>query len=839
MFSGLSVGSIPAHTPLCGTGLVQGLSSNPTFAGPYKPTALSPFGVEASSRLKEPDHFGLGLSSHKSQEDKIRGFGQVSFSEPSLSSFGSIGTDLSPPGQRLLPPPAHQGISNINPSSSIGAPSQIPIPPVFRSTVQDRTELFSREPFSVRDNIVTSFGANRDLIPRGIDSNNSFSVQRSLAYCESPKPNSQYGSIRTSPDFRQEKITNFSPNSCDRISQNSERFSGFSDTQPLNFVSSQRVPTTEIQRQTYSPQQSVYETKSESYVAKRSSVTIQAVADSTTKPKKPRVRKKKDNLQEELKQDDDRDLVNRYIEQEQQLRRFSNIPLSNQRQNNNFISNSSPVNNVFGQSYSNNNSPNVVDQFQMQNVKSQEGAIGCTVSNSSGMSNTFGCSGHIVNMENIGPRNMEPSYRNSPMQQDTYTPQGMELSGNTNNFMPKSSMFNDGNLSGQNRMMEGNTFGFGSPPNQPSFVEQLNSNEFDNLELEPGVYSSGNLCNLDTYNTYGQNFCNNASSSTVDETALSDLISNHPNVDRQERFFESYNEGYVEERPFIAEPTTQSASVVNPIEEDEEFEHLKKPPIVEKKPAGPIHVHQQNKSTVSRTNFASNAQKQSNLKNNERRMPVQQTIAVSQSNTFVSQPTEPVESTPVTITEKTTSKANKNNAFMDSFLSFLQGKKPETLASVNSSVTKKPELPKYYPEPKRPRPPTIDKNCEIQSLVQMDDFDKSDSNGQSSDSASSSHVAAKITGRVKSIETGNEEHPSLKMKITLQKTPPKPKKMKIKTPKSGSKNKRSKSYQESDEERASGDDAGSNSGKGSLSPIPVRRTSTRKAKVQESKVFYQ
>lgn len=46
------------------------------------------------------------------------------------------------------------------------------------------------------------------------------------------------------------------------------------------------------------------------------------------------------------------------------------------------------------------------------------------------------------------------------------------------------------------------------------------------------------------------------------------------------------------------------------------------------------------------------------------------------------------------------------DSFQDSFLSYLQGHKQETLSSVSSSaVTKKPQLPKYIPEPRRPRPP--------------------------------------------------------------------------------------------------------------------------------------
>ncbi|GFN93843.1 hypothetical protein PoB_002034900 [Plakobranchus ocellatus] len=46
------------------------------------------------------------------------------------------------------------------------------------------------------------------------------------------------------------------------------------------------------------------------------------------------------------------------------------------------------------------------------------------------------------------------------------------------------------------------------------------------------------------------------------------------------------------------------------------------------------------------------------------------------------------------------------DSFQNSFLSYLQGHKQETLSSVSSSaVTKKPQLPKYIPEPKRPKPP--------------------------------------------------------------------------------------------------------------------------------------
>lgn len=45
------------------------------------------------------------------------------------------------------------------------------------------------------------------------------------------------------------------------------------------------------------------------------------------------------------------------------------------------------------------------------------------------------------------------------------------------------------------------------------------------------------------------------------------------------------------------------------------------------------------------------------------------------------------------------------DSFQGSFISYLQGHKPETLSSVSSAaVTKKPQLPKYIPEPRRPKP---------------------------------------------------------------------------------------------------------------------------------------
>ncbi|KAL8614345.1 hypothetical protein ACOMHN_007683 [Nucella lapillus] len=46
------------------------------------------------------------------------------------------------------------------------------------------------------------------------------------------------------------------------------------------------------------------------------------------------------------------------------------------------------------------------------------------------------------------------------------------------------------------------------------------------------------------------------------------------------------------------------------------------------------------------------------------------------------------------------------SCFQDSFMNFLMGKKQETLSSVTSAtISEKPQLPKYIPEPRRPPPP--------------------------------------------------------------------------------------------------------------------------------------
>ncbi|XP_046579161.1 LOW QUALITY PROTEIN: uncharacterized protein LOC124286770 [Haliotis rubra] len=68
----------------------------------------------------------------------------------------------------------------------------------------------------------------------------------------------------------------------------------------------------------------------------------------------------------------------------------------------------------------------------------------------------------------------------------------------------------------------------------------------------------------------------------------------------------------------------------------------------------------------------------------------------------------PAASDPISQTkEETRVRKSFGSSFQDCFLNYLMGKKQETLESLSSAtIHKKPQLPKYFPEPRRPRPPS-------------------------------------------------------------------------------------------------------------------------------------
>ena len=121
------------------------------------------------------------------------------------------------------------------------------------------------------------------------------------------------------------------------------------------------------------------------------------------------------------------------------------------------------------------------------------------------------------------------------------------------------------------------------------------------------------------------------------------------------------------------------------------------------------------------------------------------------------------------------------HSFQDSFLNYLMGKKQDTLESVSSStVHKKPQLPKYIPEPPRPRPPptAVTKNDSDSDLdssssgVEFSDSDRETNKTLSRAVASaisnlSDDDSGSTVSKPKSIATKTGD---LKLKITL---PPK------------------------------------------------------------------
>lgn len=144
----------------------------------------------------------------------------------------------------------------------------------------------------------------------------------------------------------------------------------------------------------------------------------------------------------------------------------------------------------------------------------------------------------------------------------------------------------------------------------------------------------------------------------------------------------------------------------------------------------------------------------------------QRTTSLFQNHTQNTKPSPP----PV---QKPEIKKNPNSGFLNSFLSFIQGKKPETLSSVNTSVVKRPELPKYIPEPPRPKAVQKDRKFDSDSTSPKASSVYSPSTSQAStifsdeEESSNTNPSNKVQGIVQHI--GEDGKPSLKMKISLGK----------------------------------------------------------------------
>ncbi|KAK3602640.1 hypothetical protein CHS0354_034229 [Potamilus streckersoni] len=136
--------------------------------------------------------------------------------------------------------------------------------------------------------------------------------------------------------------------------------------------------------------------------------------------------------------------------------------------------------------------------------------------------------------------------------------------------------------------------------------------------------------------------------STIDEVALSSLMDDPLSREPSPEKFRYRTKAEQKEMPFM------SITVATDVAVDEDLCHLSQPPtnLKEEKSASITH------------------------------------------NSSVPPPTPKIELKP-----------NNSNSFLNSYLMFLQGQKPETLSSVSSAIIyDRPQLPKYIPEPPRHRP---------------------------------------------------------------------------------------------------------------------------------------
>lgn len=197
------------------------------------------------------------------------------------------------------------------------------------------------------------------------------------------------------------------------------------------------------------------------------------------------------------------------------------------------------------------------------------------------------------------------------------------------------------------------------------------------------------------------------------------VVQNDPNIQHEMEVDERM---MYEEQEYYSQPSkpkkrskTKAEQKMMPAalleEEDDEFTHLKSPPVVTK-----------NQNT---------AHKKAN-------------------------PSPPKPQNPPPAPPKVAPKPQSD--FQNSFLSFIQGKKPETLSSVNSEPTVKPKLPKYVPMDTPRRPP---EKTSVSVVSFSDEDDDNESTGSIED----------ITNTVKSVisnlgpEDDKEDSPSTSAEI--------------------------------------------------------------------------
>ncbi|XP_033752734.1 uncharacterized protein LOC117336347 isoform X2 [Pecten maximus] len=327
--------------------------------------------------------------------------------------------------------------------------------------------------------------------------------------------------------------------------------------------------------------------------------------------------------------------------------------------------------------------------------------------------------------------------------------------------------------------------------------------------------------------------------STIDEDALSSLIGN-PTL-RDTSPMKEVSPEYWRHRTKAEQKLMPTRTVTSQIEFDEDFAHLTRPPDCERKGNKP------------------------NIK------------PMSNSHSVINPSMHTINSTPIQIKpEQNVTVKNQNSnssSFMDSFLSFIQGKKPETLSSLNTSHVKKPELPKYIPEPRRPRPaessdsaastprPDTDNKSEFSSNTGIN----SPSTSQNDDTVNSIHAfsddedddSANVISTVENVlsqlnEDGSRKE-GLKMRIRFSKITGggkrKTSKLSLNGSQRGKKSVANKCNSDNDTFASSGDEdyaVGSSEEEAAMReekeptpppPEPTRHVSSRRAKDKGRKVY--
>ncbi|XP_053384154.1 uncharacterized protein LOC123536407 isoform X2 [Mercenaria mercenaria] len=521
---------------------------------------------------------------------------------------------------------------------------------------------------------------------------------------------------------------------------------------------------------------------------------VQAPADSTTKPKKSRSRKKKDTINE-MKGDN--------LGQNYNPQTVLNTPDMSQRVGNNEYS-SMPNQTSF--------MPNRNQQVFSSSSESGHNSPLLTSPISQplgrGQANQQTIYAKNVPSPNMSNHQARPVPQQSPMMtafhpSPTNTQSGMTFSVSDALEMSREAVFaNQGLIEGYSGMSEQQQYGM-----QESFTSQLGMESMRRPDMYNGAEESvfvsqyggqfvspNSVLNMDVGQVNNMN-----QQTTIDEAEFSSLMG-----DPYER------DGSPEKRP-SGDKNAPYYSLTVKVEaaQDDDLSHLAKP-VQEKTDSKP-------RPNPLTSPFQSHLMPQS---------------------TASSQPTLPPPVAPKPVVKN----ASGGTSFMDSFLSFIQGKKPETLSSMSSAIIhNKPQLPKYIPEPPRPKrvEPTPEKSagaervnllktCDKTQKTSVVTFSDSDENTDEADSNAVKKAISALNSENENVQIRTNKLGGLTMKINLNKVKRAEenarKAAKLKKPRSRKKSSKEKKFGLKEEFKtaySSGEE---------VEALPARQLSSRKAK---------